>query len=106
MGHFGAKKVEAPSKNSKKCPITCFAPDKKKIICWTIQNQRYIAIFMSQKERERGGEGERERERGGEMRESEGERGESERKSERKRKRERKRKKKRKREQKCGRLYF
>jgi hypothetical protein len=61
MGHFEIK-VKAPSKNPKKCPIICFAPDKKNNIP-DFQNQRYIGIFMSQRERERERVKERERER-------------------------------------------
>jgi hypothetical protein len=66
MGHFegffkGVKKVEARSKNLKKCPIICFAPDKNNNF-QDFQNQRYIGIFMSQ-ERDRKRERERERER-------------------------------------------
>jgi hypothetical protein len=58
-------------KNPKKCPIICFAPDKKNNI-QDFQNKRYIGIFMSQREREGGrerararvrkGKGKRERE--------------------------------------------
>ncbi len=66
MGHFEIK-VKAPSKNPKKCSIICFAPDKKNNIP-DFQNQRYIGIFMSQREREREsagkGKGKGERERG------------------------------------------
>ncbi len=52
--NFGVKKVEAPSKNPKKCPIICFAPDKK-IISRTIKIRgTLVRIFLSQKER--GGE--------------------------------------------------
>jgi hypothetical protein len=36
LQQFGVKKVEAPSKNPKKCTIICFAPDKK-IISRTIK---------------------------------------------------------------------
>jgi hypothetical protein len=50
------KKVSAPSKNPKKCPSICFAPDKKNNFP-EFQKQRHIGIFMSQRvrERERGG---------------------------------------------------
>ncbi len=53
------KKVEAPSKNPKKCPIICFAPDNK-IISRT-SKIRGALVFLCPKERE--GERERERER-------------------------------------------
>ncbi len=87
MGNFWVKKVKAPSKNHKKFPIICFAPDKKNHL-QDFQNQRYIGIFMSLKER-------------GGQRESE-----SERERERVRVRARKRKGKREREQKCRRFYL
>jgi hypothetical protein len=38
--------------NPKKFPIVCFAPDKKYNL-QDFQNQRYIGIFMSLRERER-----------------------------------------------------
>jgi hypothetical protein len=84
--NFEVKKAKAPSKNPLKCPIICFAPDKKNNLL-DFQNQRYIGIFISLRERERG-EGERERE-------QEGERDKSERERNRNRKRKWKRKKKR-----------
>jgi hypothetical protein len=46
MGHF--KKVEAPLKNPKKCPIICFAPDKK-IISRTFKI-RGALVFLCPKE--------------------------------------------------------
>jgi hypothetical protein len=56
----------APSKKTSKCPIMCFTPLQKDNLLH-YQNQRYIGIFMSQRETEKeGGEGERERARGGE----------------------------------------
>jgi hypothetical protein len=61
----GVKKVSAPSRNPSKCPITCFAPDKKNNL-QDFQNQRYIGILIFLCERGRGGGGgdrERERER-------------------------------------------
>jgi hypothetical protein len=71
-GRDWVKKVKAPSKNPKKCPIMCFAPDKNNITHF----QRYTGIFMSpyMQERETGGGRERESKREGER--------ESERKSE------------------------
>ncbi len=54
-GHFCVKKIEAPLKNPKKCPIICFAPDKKNNPLH-FQNQRYIGILYFLK-RERGGRG-------------------------------------------------
>jgi hypothetical protein len=63
--NFEVKKAKAPSKNPLKCPIICFAPDKKNNLL-DFQNQRYIGIFISLREREReekGRERERERER-------------------------------------------
>jgi hypothetical protein len=51
-GNFGVKKVKAPSKNPKKGPIICFAPDKKNHLL-DFQNQRNIVIFMSLREQER-----------------------------------------------------
>ncbi len=56
---LGSKRSRPPSKNPKKCPILCFAPDKK-IISRTF---KIIGIFTSQRKRERGRERERERER-------------------------------------------
>jgi flagellar biosynthesis/type III secretory pathway protein FliH len=50
--NLGVKKVSAPSKNPKKCPIICFAPEQKNNF-QDFQNQRYIDIFMSQWEKER-----------------------------------------------------
>ncbi len=47
-------------KNPKKCPIICFDPDKKNNF-QDFQNQRYIGIFMSQREREKKRERERAR---------------------------------------------
>jgi hypothetical protein len=32
FANFGVKKVSVPSKNPKKCPIICFAPDEKNTI--------------------------------------------------------------------------
>ncbi len=49
--NLGVQKVSAPSKNLEKSPSICFALDKK-INFQDIQNQRYISIFMSQRERE------------------------------------------------------
>jgi hypothetical protein len=52
-GSFGVEKVSAPSKNPTKCPIICFAPDKK-IIIQDFQNQRYSTlVFFCPKKRER-----------------------------------------------------
>jgi hypothetical protein len=60
MGNFGVKKVKAPSKNPKKCPIISYAPRQINNF-QDFQNQRYIGIFMSQREREQEQEQERER---------------------------------------------
>ncbi len=56
MGHFagffeGVKKVVAPSINPKKCPIICFAPDKKKTISRTFKI-RGALVFLCPKEGE------------------------------------------------------
>jgi hypothetical protein len=90
MGHFagfhyaqdnlGVKKVSAPSKNPKKCPILCFAPEKKIIFC-TFRTEVHWYFYVLKRERTREGGRERARERKG------------------KGKRERHR-------QKCGQLYF
>jgi hypothetical protein len=69
MGHcfryaqhnLGVIKVSAPSKNPKKCPIICFAPDKK-IISRTFKI-RGALVFLCPKE------GEERREKKGERRE-------------------------------------
>jgi hypothetical protein len=50
--NLGVKKDSPPSKNLKKCPIICFAPDKRNNF-QDFQNHRYIGIFISQRERER-----------------------------------------------------
>jgi hypothetical protein len=65
------KKVKAPSKNPKKCPIICFAPDKK-IISRTLKI-RGALVFLCPKE------GEERRETRDERRETRDERRESER---------------------------
>jgi hypothetical protein len=49
--NLGVKKVSAPSKNPAKCPITCFAPDKK-IISRSFKI-RGTLVFLCTKERER-----------------------------------------------------
>jgi hypothetical protein len=59
--NLGVKMVSAPSKHPEKCPSIFFAPDKKITKNnHDFQNQRYIGIFMSQREKERKRERERE----------------------------------------------
>jgi hypothetical protein len=62
LDNLGVKKVSALLKNPKKCSIKCFAPDQKKNNIQDFQNQRYVDIFMYQREkkRERERKGERE----------------------------------------------
>ncbi len=60
------KKGEALSKNPEKCPIMYMFCPREKNNPLHFQNQKYIGIFMSLREREGGRERERERERGGE----------------------------------------
>ncbi len=60
-GQFWGQKGESPSKNPKKCPIICFAPDKK-IISRTLKIRGPL-VFLCPKERERERERERDRER-------------------------------------------
>jgi hypothetical protein len=59
---FCRQKVEAPSKNPKKRPSICFAPDKKKQFPGLSKSEvQYIVTFMSKRERERKREGGRAR---------------------------------------------
>jgi hypothetical protein len=58
----GAETFLTPLKNPKKCPIICFAPDKKNYL-EDFQNQRHIGIFLYIPERDRDRESKRERER-------------------------------------------
>jgi hypothetical protein len=57
-GSFGVEKVSAPSKNPMKCPIICFAPDKKKLISRTFKIRG--TLVFSVPKRERASEQERE----------------------------------------------
>jgi hypothetical protein len=58
--NLGVKKFSAPSKNSQKCPIICFAPDKK--IIYRTLKIRGALVFLCPKERERERERESKRE--------------------------------------------
>jgi hypothetical protein len=49
-GNFGVKKVEAPSKNPKKCPTICFAPDKK-IISGLSKSEVHWYFYVPKKEK-------------------------------------------------------
>jgi hypothetical protein len=62
QNNLGVKTFSAPSKNPKKCPIICFALDKKKLISKTFKI-RVTLVFLCPKERKREREKERERER-------------------------------------------
>jgi hypothetical protein len=68
MGYF---EVSAPSKNPKKCPVICFAQDKKKIIPRTFKIRVHWYFYVPETEKERETEKKRERERGGRERECE-----------------------------------
>jgi hypothetical protein len=59
-GQLRGQKGSAPLKNPKKCPIFCFATDKKNNLL-DVQNQRYIGIFASLRQRESKSEREGER---------------------------------------------
>jgi hypothetical protein len=82
----GVKKVKASSKNPKKCPIICFAPDEK-IISRTFKI-RGALVFLFPKEGEERREKREERETRDERRETRDERDER-RESERRETRER-----------------
>jgi hypothetical protein len=91
-GNFGIKKVEAPSKNPKKCPIMCFAPDKKIIFCTSRISGTLVFLCPKEKEREEREEREERKER------EEGEEREWGREGERERERARAREKEKERE--------
>jgi hypothetical protein len=69
--NLGVKKVSAPLKNPKKCPIICFAPDKK-IISMTVKIRGVLVFYVPKRERERESESKRERRRERERREERG----------------------------------
>jgi hypothetical protein len=57
MGHYG------PLENPLKCPIMCFAPDKKIIFCTFRIRGTLVFLCPKEKERKRGRERDRDSER-------------------------------------------
>jgi hypothetical protein len=66
--NLGVKNVSAPLKNPKKCPIICFAPDKK-IISMTVKIRGVLVFYVPKRERESDRKRGERREEGGERRE-------------------------------------
>jgi hypothetical protein len=92
-GQFWGQKIQGPIKKSQEMPHYMFYP-RQKICLLDLQNQRYIGIFMSRREKE--GEKRRERERASERAKARATATV----------REEEKDKEREREQKCGRFYF